>query len=167
MGKKKISSVDQMVASALERKTTKKIPSTKWIIIIVAILIAIPLFIFVRQYMILNLLPTPQRTVNRYFNHIAREEYDQAYALLKDPFKASKGESIDNFIGLFELSRQNGTIYKKADILGVKDTNRKSVKMVSFQLNLREKGRPTKANGAYYLEKDPDNNIWYIIDSAS
>lgn len=144
-----------------------KKPSNKSLLIFLCIVLAIPGFILARYYFTQHILPTPQRTVNRYFNHIANEEYDKAFQLLKDPFKSSKGASVEEFSSLFDRSRQHGTVYQKATILKVTDTNRVSIKMVSFELNLREKGKQTKSNGAYYLERDKDTKQWLIFDSAS
>ena len=144
-----------------------KKPSNKSLVIFLCIVLAIPTFILVRYYLLQHVLPTPQRTVNQYFNHIANEEYEKAFKLLKDPFKSSKGTSLEEFASLFDRSRQHGTVYQKANILRVSDTNRVSIKMVSFELNLREKGKQTKSNGAYYLERDKETKQWLIFDSAS
>lgn len=144
-----------------------KKPSNKSLIIFVCIILAIPTFILSRYYLLEHVLPTPQRTVNRYFSYIANEDYEKAFQLLKDPFKSSKGENIEEFASLFDRSREHGTVYQKAKILRVSDSNRVSIKMVSFELNLREKGKQTKSNGAYYLEKDNVTKQWLIFDSAS
>jgi hypothetical protein len=150
------------------RKAVKiKKPSNKSLVIFLCVVLAVPTFILARYYLIEYALPTPQRTVNRYFIHIANEEYEKAFQLLKDPFKSSKGSSVEEFASLFDRSRKHGTVYQKANILRVSDTNRVSIKMVSFELNLREKGKQTKSNGAYYLEKDSATKQWLIFDSAS
>jgi hypothetical protein len=150
------------------RKAVKiKKPSNKALIIFACIILAVPSFIVARYYLLEYILPTPQRTVNRYFSYIAHEDYEKAYQLLKDPFKSSKGQNVEEFASLFDRSRQHGTVYQKANILSVSDTNRVSIKMVSFELNLREKGKQTKSNGAYYLEKDNNSKQWLIFDSAS
>ena len=153
------------------KAVTIKKPSNKALIIALivfaCIIVAVPTFILSRYYLIQHVLPTPQRTVNRYFTYIANEDYEKAFQLLKDPFKSSKGENVEEFASLFDRSRQHGTVYQKANILRVSDTNRVSIKMVSFELNLREKGKPTKSNGAYYLEKDNNSKQWLIFDSAS
>lgn len=163
MDKKNIKNTDE--ERLMQEKITKKKNINKSLIILCCIVLIIPLFIIGRFYAIQYILPTPQRTINRYFDYIAQEDYDRAYKLLRDPFKATRGEGIEDFIAMFELSRNHGTIYQGAKVLRVMDTDRRSVKLVSFELIMREKGRPTAANGAYYLERCPDTKIWYIVDS--
>jgi hypothetical protein len=109
--------------------------------------------------------PGAANTVKKYFNYISREEYEKAYNLLKDPFKASKGELVD-YIAMFDRSRQHGTIYQQADIVQIAYTDRDGIIKVSFELNLREKGKQTKSKGTFLLEKDSTTNQWLIFDST-
>ncbi len=163
MGKKEKNIIDE--ASLDQSKKEKKKKLNKGLIILCCMVLIIPLFIIGRFYAIQYVLPTPQRTINRYFDYIAQEDYERAYQLLRDPYKASRGEGIEDFIAMFELSRNHGTVYQGANVLRVMDTDRRSVKLVAFELIMREKGRHTSANGAYYLERCPDTKIWYIVDS--
>lgn len=157
--------MDEMISKEQEKKKTREKKIKKGLIVLACVILAIPLFFIGRYFAVEHVLPTPQRTINRYFDYIAREDYENAYALLRDPFKATRGEGIEDFIAMFELSRNHGTVYKGANVLRVMDTDRRSVKLVSFELIMREKGRHTTANGAYYLERDSDTGIWFIVDS--
>jgi hypothetical protein len=172
MGRNKTTNNDLLSAdklNELKAKTLSKKPSSgliKLSVIVLCLILFIPLFIFGRHYMINHVLPTPQRVVASYFKNIAKEDYSKAFELLKDPFKASKGENVEEFASMFDLSRRHGTVYRHAKVLMVSDTNRKSVKLVSFELHIREKGRLTVATGAYYVERDLQTKQWFIVDSA-
>lgn len=105
----------------------------------------------------------PQKTVKDYFNYIINEDYSKAYELLTGNFKQSKG-TLEEFTALFENARAHGTVYVGVKINSVTNTNRKSQKIVSFSLKVKEKGRETTSFGQYLVIKEADN-IWRISDS--
>jgi uncharacterized membrane protein YvbJ len=129
------------------------------LIIIIAIIVISGIIYFLNS----NVLPSPQKTVKDYFNYIINEDYSKAYELLTGNFKQSKG-TLEEFTALFENARAHGTVYVGVKINSVTNTNRKSQKIVSFSLKVKEKGRETTSFGQYLVIKEADN-IWRISDS--
>jgi len=122
------------------------------LITIIAIIVISGIIYFLNS----NVLPSPQKTVKDYFNYIINEDYSKAYELLTGNFKQSKG-TLEEFTALFENARAHGTVYVGVKINSVTNTNRKSQKIVSFSLKVKEKGRETTSFGQYkrsrqYLE---------------
>jgi len=129
------------------------------LITIIAIIVISGIIYFLNS----NVLPSPQKTVKDYFNYIINEDYSKAYELLTGNFKQSKG-TLEEFTALFENARAHGTVYVGVKINSVTNTNRKSQKIVSFSLKVKEKGRETTSFGQYLVIKEADN-IWRISDS--
>lgn len=137
-----------------------KLGKNKWLlIIIIAIIVVSGVIYFLNS----RVLSSPQKTVKDYFNYIVNEDYSKAYELLTGNFKQSKG-TLEEFTALFENARAHGTVYVGVKINSVTDTKRKSQKIVSFSLKMREKGRETTSFGQYVVVKEADN-IWRIADS--
>ncbi|MDD3427405.1 MAG: hypothetical protein PHR42_00505 [Caldisericia bacterium] len=137
-----------------------KLGKNKWLLIIIIAIIVISGIIY---FLNSNVLPSPQKTVKDYFNYIINEDYSKAYELLTGNFKQSKG-TLEEFTALFENARAHGTVYVGVKINSVTNTNRKSQKIVSFSLKVKEKGRETTSFGQYLVIKEADN-IWRISDS--
>ncbi|HOJ16793.1 MAG TPA: hypothetical protein PLC43_06475 [Caldisericia bacterium] len=137
-----------------------KLGKNKWLlIIIIAIIVVSGVIYFLNS----RVLSSPQKTVKDYFNYIVNEDYSKAYELLTGNFKQSKG-TLEEFTALFENARAHGTVYVGVKINSVTNTNRKSQKIVSFSLKVKEKGRETTSFGQYLVIKEADN-IWRISDS--
>jgi uncharacterized membrane protein YvbJ len=132
----------------------------KWLLIIIVAIIVVSVLIY---FLNSRILPSPQKTVRDYFNYIINEDYSKAYELLSENYKKSKG-TLEEFTALFENARAHGTVYVGVKINSVTDTNRKSQKIVSFSLKVKEKGRETTSFGQYLVVKEADN-IWRIADS--
>lgn len=137
-----------------------KLGKYKWLLIILIVIIIVS---GVMYFLNSNVLPSPQKTVKDYFNYIVNEDYSKAYELLTGNFKKSKG-TLEEFTALFENARAHGTVYAGVKINSVTNTNRKSQKIVSFSLKVKEKGRETTSFGQYLVIKEADN-IWRIADS--
>lgn len=137
-----------------------KLGKNKWFIIIIIAIVAVSVLIY---FLNSRILPSPQKTVRDYFNYIINEDYSKAYELLSENYKKSKG-TLEEFTALFENARAHGTVYVGVKINSVTNTNRKSQKIVSFSLKVKEKGRETTSFGQYLVVKEADN-IWRIADS--
>jgi uncharacterized membrane protein YvbJ len=137
-------------------KSNKK---TFWIALFIILIVLIGVIYFLTS----NVLPSPQRTVKDYFNYVRSEKYDKAYGLLTGNYKKAKG-TLEEFIAQFENARAHGTVYEGVIINSVRDTSRKSQKIVAFTLKVKEKGRETTSFGQYLVVREADNT-WKIADS--
>jgi hypothetical protein len=109
---------------------------------------------------------TPENTIRNYFKYISSEEYDKAFRLLKNPYKASKGENVEEFASMFDLSRRHGTVWQGVTIYSTQHIDESNA-LVSFKIELQEKGQPVKADAKFTLELDTNDGKWYIIDSVN
>ncbi|MDD4614693.1 MAG: hypothetical protein PHI40_04705 [Caldisericia bacterium] len=108
--------------------------------------------------------PSPAKTVKTYFQHIAQEQYEEAFDLLAGNYQKSK-KDVETFQAQFENARQHGTVYLGAKIEKITTTERKTQKIVAFTLLTREKGRDTRPHGQYVLTKV--DGVWKITDSLN
>jgi hypothetical protein len=125
--------------------------------------IVIILLIIGLVYIESNILPSPKKTVKDYFTYIKSENYKDAYGLLTGNYLKSKG-TLEEFTAVFTNVKAHGTSYISVKIINVKNTNKKSEKIVVFNLITKEKGRKTEAFGQYLVIKQ-NNKDWKIADS--
>ncbi len=142
--------------NTLSSETKKK--SSIWIIVAVVAVLLLAWW----AYSIYA--PSPAKTVKKYFNYIANEQYQEAYDLLDGNYLKMK-QNFETFQAQFENSRQHGTVYQGVKIDKITPTERRSQKVVAFTLITREKGRDTKPQGQYIVTKI--NGEWKITDSLN
>jgi hypothetical protein len=148
----------------MNTQSNKPIPSEKNPRTILYILGVSVLVILLAWWAYSMYAPSPAKTVKAYFNHIAQEQYEEAFDLLAGNYQKSK-KDVETFQAQFENSRNHGTVYLGVKIEKITPTERKTQKVVAFTLLTREKGRDTQPHGQYVLTKL--DGVWKITDSLN